>query len=847
MNAGVTKVPGRQLAAVLAAVLNLAGTASAASPADTNTQTPGPAAQLYQQLGSVGLDPAHVYRVRDVSIERPGVQLTLEDGTIAFTKDVMGRITGAFFEGDGELLVSPPNEAERQSMSLFTGMAILEERFVTAYFRFNDNTAAELAPGLRATEESAEFLGRWKQAAESLAPADALRLLQPFSRALPAPGPGSHPADDGAGDRFLHARLQGAKLGLFDVIYDASAGEPVEVGQARKSADGVLFYDVWTSFSPTPSSKMRNEDPRQEVSDDIHVSQVSIRTHVKPPKQIEAEATLEIETRRSGERTLMFELSRFIRVEAVERNGRAVEFIHNPSVEGTQLARHGNDVVAVVLEQPSRAGETLSLRFVYHGEVLAEAGPGLLYVGARGNWYPNRGLAMANYDLEFYYPPGWTLLATGKPSTLPSQAGAAQGLEQTSRWISERPIPVAGFNLGKFKRAVAHAGPVTVESYGAVAVERDFPTGRPPDEVDTTPLAPGVVPHTGPLTRSAPSPALNTQLVADASADAIRYYANRFGPFPYSQLALTQLPGPESQGWPGLIFLSSFAFLTESEREALHKSDISKILERQIPAHETAHQWWGDLITWRSYRDQWFSEALANYCSLMELEQRNPVAFRQALDYYRTQLLKKSDSGTAVGAAGPVTLGGRLVSSRFPEAYEPIVYGRGPWLIHMLRMMLRDAERKSGSRKAAVGDELFFRSLLNFRRRYEGGAASTQDLIASFEENLPPGLKFEGKRSLDWFLHGWVEGTAVPRLGLRSVKLVPRDGAVEISGVVEQKNAPADLVTVVPIYAVLPGNTTAFIGQVFADGEETAFRLVAPAGASRLSVDPQHTILSDLK
>jgi hypothetical protein len=843
MSAGVTKVPGRQLAVVLAAVLTLTGIAPAA---DTNAPAPGPAALLYQQLGSVGLDPARVYRVRDVSIERPGMQLTLEDGTIAFTKDVMGRITGAFFEGDGELLVSPPNEAERQSMSLFTGMAILEERFATAYLRFNDNTAVELASGLRATEESAEFLDRWKQAAESLAPWDALRLLQTFSRVLPASA--SAPVEGGAGDVFLHARLQGAKLGLFDVIYDASAGEPVEVGQARKSADGVLFYDVWTSFSPTASSKMKDaRGLSREVSDVIHVSHVSIRTHIKPPKQIEAEATLEIETRRSGERTLMFELSRFIRVEAVERNGHPVEFIHNPSVEGTQLARHGNDVVAVVLDQPTRAGETLSLKFVYHGEVLAEAGPGLLYVGARGNWYPNRGLAMSNYDLEFYYPPGWTLLATGKPSTLPSLAGAAQGLEQMSRWISERPIPVAGFNLGKFKRAVAHAGPVTVESYGAVAVERDFPTGSPPDVVDTTPLAPGVVPHTGPLTRSAPSPALNTQLVADASAEAIRYYADRFGPFPYSQLALTQLPGPESQGWPGLIFLSSFAFLTDSEREALHKSDISKILERQIPAHETAHQWWGDLITWRSYRDQWFSEALANYCSLMELEERNPAAFRQALDYYRTQLLKKSDAGTAVGAAGPVTLGGRLVSSRSPEAYDPIVYGRGPWLIHMLRMMLGDAERKPGSRKAGVGDELFFRSLLNFRRRYEGGTASTQDLIASFEENLPPGLKFEGKRSLDWFLHGWVEGTAIPRLGLRSVKLVPRDGAVEISGVVEQKNAPADLVTVVPVYAMLPGNAAVFVGQVFADGEETAFRLTAPSGATRLSLDPQHTVLSDLK
>ena len=40
----------------------------------------------------------------------------------------------------------PPDVVERKSIGLFTGMAILEERFTSAYFRFNDETAAELKP-----------------------------------------------------------------------------------------------------------------------------------------------------------------------------------------------------------------------------------------------------------------------------------------------------------------------------------------------------------------------------------------------------------------------------------------------------------------------------------------------------------------------------------------------------------------------------------------------------------------------------------------------------------------------------------------------------------------------------
>jgi len=841
----MTKVLGQQLArTLLVAVLLIATGVSVAQAKPANEPEQGPAARLYQQLGAAGLDCARVRHVRDASIERPGAHLTLEDGTIAFTQDVMGKITGAFFEGDGELLVAPPNEAERQSMSLFTGMAILEERFSTAYFRFNDSTATELSPGLRAADDSEEFCERWKGAAASLAQADALRLLLTFSRDLTAPNLGALTSTADPADRFLRARLQGVKLGIFDVVYDAAASEALEVGQARKSSDGTLFYDVWTSFSPVSPGKKQDTASDTATPGPIDVTRISLQTHVKPPTQIEAEATLELQTRRSGDRALLFELSRFIRVNTVERDGRAVEFIHNPSVEGTQLARHGNDVIAVILDRPSVAGQTLSLRFTYQGEVLADAGPGLLYVGARGNWYPNRVPEMADYDLEFYYPPGWTLVATGKPVPVATAANEPKSTEQVSRWISDRQIPVAGFNLGKYKRATARAGNVAVESYGAAVVERNFPTPHP-EMADPVTLAPGQSPI-DPLPVRAPSPAGNAQLVADAAASAIRYYADRFGPFPYSQLALTQLPGPESQGWPGLIFLSSFAFLTDAERDVLHRNDMSKILERQIPAHETAHQWWGDLVTWRTYRDQWISEALANYSSLMELEDKNPAAFHRALDYYRQQLLRKTDSGRTVGSAGPVTMGGRLASSQSPDAYEPVVYGRGTWLIHMLRMMLRDATAKRTARDARARDELFIKALLNFRNRFEGRAASTQDLLSSFEADLPTALKFEGRSSLDWFEHSWVEGSAIPHISIHSVKLVPKGNMIEAAGVIQQKESPADLVTLVPVYAVV-GNSRVLLGQVFADGDETAFHFPAPSGTTRLLLDPERTILDDVR
>lgn len=828
-----------------------------AAQASTNPTPEKPAEKLYLQLGQVGLDPARVYQVRGASLDRAAVHISLDDGTIGFTQDVMGRITGAFFEGEGEVLLAPPSEVERRSMSIFTGMAILEEHFETAYFRFNDDVASELRPDLRATDNQQEFLDRCGPTAQNLAQIDAMRLLVSFSRLLPLngnPPPAENPNLLGkVPDRFLHARLQGTKLGVFDVLFDSLSSEQIEAGQGRNAANGTPYYDVWTSFSPDAAAHGKNVNgsaapgnpsPREDW---IAARRYTIRTEVHPPKQIHSAARVQLDVKEGGTRILVFELSRFLQVESVKLDGQPVEFIHNLAMEGTQLSRRGNDVVAVILPQPVKAGQKIDLEFVYGGEVLAEAGSGLLYVGARGTWYPNRGLAMADFDLEFSYPDGWTLVATGKPVPVSTENSAKVQGQQTTRWVSERPIPLAGFNLGRYKMASLRAGNVTVETYATQGVERDFPTNNlqviRPDPSTRIPRGPEVI------LPGHPSPERNEVTVGENAAQAIEYYAQRIGPFPYSRLALTQMPGPDSQGWPGLVFLSSYAFLNETEREQLHYEGASAVLQRMVPAHEAAHQWWGDLITWNSYRDQWFSEGLANYCALMMVQEKDPTSFRQVMELYRHDLMEKNRDGVSPMEAGPVTLGGRLLSSRFPQGYEAISYGRGTWLFHMLRTMLKDAAAQEQGRKApAVGaEEPFVRALRKLRERYEGRSLGTREMMDVFAEDLPPALRYEGNKSLDWFLDGWINGTSLPKLALKGVRFTPKGTGTIVTGTIVQTDAPETLVTSVPLYAVVSGKQPVLLGRVFADGGESAFRIAAPAGTHKLELDPNQTILTSPK
>ena len=185
--------------------------------------------------------------LRGASIDRPNLHLDFDDGTLAFTEDICGRITGAFFEGEGEIRLRPPNRVERGSLALFTGMAILEEQFTSGYLRFNDDTAAVLQPFLTPAPEGAEFIKKWSDTSRALAEFDALRLLLDFSHFLPTPEATREP--EGKFPRLLHAHLLGRKLGGFEVFWDAAIPEALWAGQPR-AKDGVQFFNIWTSFAP---------------------------------------------------------------------------------------------------------------------------------------------------------------------------------------------------------------------------------------------------------------------------------------------------------------------------------------------------------------------------------------------------------------------------------------------------------------------------------------------------------------------------------------------------------------------------------------------------------------------
>jgi len=811
--------------------------------AGARAQSPADPVAVYRQLASVELDPAQVYDVREGALDQDDAHFSFETGTLAFVKPVAGRVTGALFVGRGEVLVMPLDPGERASLAFFTGAAVLDEHFTVAFLRFADQKEVDqLRPALLQKSDGAGFAEEHDATVRALAPDDALRLLLAFTRDPAAPK-----------QQMLRARVSGGKLGTFDVVADDALAEQINVVQVTRNAGGT-FADVWLAFQ---SSRARSA--QESTNDWFHINDYQLRTDVRPPNEVQSEAVFDATASRGGDRAILLALSHQLKVSSAEQwsNGgwHAVPWVQESEESGQGMASNGNDLFAVVLPQPLKSGDKVKLRVVYAGSVLTDAGNGLLRVGARGDWYPNRGLGLATFDMEFHCPLGWKLLATGNIVSEKPE-GAKQ---EVTRWRSDGPIPLAGFNLGRYNATSAKVGDTKVGVFSVRGVETAMNGDR---EMFMLHEVPGmgelqdriIIQGTGP-------PSVDDQKVLARAEKSLNFYDQRFGPYPYSSLYLTQEPGTSSHGWPGLIFLSSLVFMSEQDRDArLQASGDQALVGEMMLPHEIAHEWWGDAVACKSYRDEWLAEALANYSAVMEVETRAPEKVRSVLEMYRTALLRPGADGVVARDAGPVTLGYRLNSSKVPNGYTTITYGRGTWLIHMLREMFRNAQLARGV-PPANADDLFISVLRGLQQHYRGKSISNATVQQAFEKALPPGLFYDGKPSLDWFFQGWVNGTAVPKFELRDVRFIHRGGHTLARAKLFQSDASDDLVTAVPIYAetgarrTIPVDaagaapthetigTLQLAGEVFADGNESDIQLQVPNGTTRLALDPHGAVL----
>jgi len=786
------------------------------------SQPPRDARQTFQTLTAVRADAARTFYVRELVLRRDVVRIYLSEGKLAFLQPVEGKITGAVFTGQGRVIAVPRDAIERRSLARFAGTPLLDVSFSRAYLRFTDDTAQDLESQLAAAAvtpvNDPAFVDQWGPVLTALNPWHSLRVLTDWISANPLP--------------YFYAGVQTEAHGPLDVMVDYRREEAVGIGQPQ-FVEGTAQYDLWAAFA------VPGQEPVRPPFDPVAYT---VETTIHPDLNLEGRTTAEIRAVRGGEQMLALELSRQLAVESVtDQQGRSLAFFQNEEVNRNDIAARGNDSLSVALAEAPAAGVTFKLTFRYKGQVISNAGNGAYFVGARGIWYPNAGGfdRFAVYDLSFRWPRNLVLVANGKKIS-----EAEEGAWKTGRWVSEAPVSTAGFNLGNYESRSVQNDRFAVEVFAnrrleTAMVDQLRRNAQVSPRIVMSGRRPIIVPVL--IDPIAPSPAGQLEQLAKEVEEAIRFNESLSVPFPFSRLAVAQIPGSFGQGWPGLLYLSTLSFLSPAAQARIGASDQTQAQFLDlVPPHEVAHQWWGNLVGWSSYRDQWISEGLSNYLALMFAETRKPGAqvMKEWLGVYRDRLRSKAPGGDApMGEAGPLVLGRRLMSSKSPNAaYAGIIYGKGTWVLHMLRMMLRDE-------KAAEPDARFMQLLRTLSTEYKHRGLGTADLQREVEKLMTREMDLEGGRSLDWFFDQWVYGTEIPRYSV-DFKAAPQGERFLVTGTLKQKDTPGTFIARVPVYAETARGRLALLGTVVTSGEETKFRFTTAAAPRKLVIDPHQTVLA---
>jgi hypothetical protein len=776
------------------------------------------AAELAREIHDAGLDSGECYRVRDLNYAKEDLRLYFNDGYLAFSKPVEGRRLWVVFSGeneggDGEIIVLPPHRSERKSLASFVHSPNLDQHFRVAVLISTDSTALDLLElarqiGKPSGENGILLSQKYAETGKMLGESFTLRLVQDLlNNESPRSG-------------LLFGTLGSSPVGNFDIMHDPSSREQIMVGQVSSSA-GKPSFETWCSFE---SRSVRQSGHRAEAP--LIATDYRIDATLDANLRLSADTRLKVRVPGQPMRALPFLISSRMRVTDAKLDGKPVEIFVGDSVRQTAIRGGYDSLFLLVPPEPVSAAAEHELEIRHEGDVIDPAGNGVFFVGSRGTWYPHQFAELSKYDMTFRYPKALKLVGTGSVAE-----EKEEGETRITRCVTQVPIRFAGFNLGNYRTVTLKKDGYTIQVCGNRSVEPALARKGGLDLVPTLVRHPRL-PVEGldsmrEISPPAPDSSARLNELSAQIEGAVEFMTAQFGPMPLKTITVSPIPGFFGQGFPGLVYLSTYAYLNPKDHATTSKDPATQTFFFDLlPPHELAHQWWGNLVTSESYQDDWLMESLANYSALMYLEKRKGTkAMDQVLDQYRSHLLAKRPDGNTVESSGPVTWGGRILAANGEDVWRVIVYEKGSWIIHMLRRYL--------------GDDRFARLLAELPKRYSGSVVTTEDFRHTAAEFLPPKST---DPALENFFESWVYGTGIPAVKL-DYTVHGKAPALRVSGTVKQSGVDEDFAADIPI-EVQAGKSAAQVVKWVRTGDSpSGFTLPAKQPGVKLNI-PLESVLA---
>ena len=305
-----------------------------------------------------------------------------------------------------------------------------------------------------------------------------------------------------------------------------------------------------------------------------------------------------------------------------------------------------------------------------------------------------------------------------------------------------------------------------------------------------------------------PKHTYNIEEMGQALVAARKWYSEWFYPYPWQDLRLNEFPALASyaQGFPtNITFSESIGFLTRSTPEAA--------VAFLVTAHESAHQWWGNiLLPGDGPGGSFLSEGMAHYSTILLFQkvrgERERIEFCKRIeDRYGKN--RQVDSERALAWIDDSKAGDTTCN-----------YDKGGWVMWMLENLM--------------GADACHAGLQDFIGRYHENPdhPMVQDLVAVMREHAPDPEAF------DAFVQQWFFDVVVPRIRVTDAKKTAADGGWTVTAMVENVGTgrmPFDVAAVAGERWPKPGDkATAAAG---ANADSTAAKDAKPWHESRTRIE----------
>ena len=281
----------------------------------------------------------------------------------------------------------------------------------------------------------------------------------------------------------------------------------------------------------------------------------------------------------------------------------------------------------------------------------------------------------------------------------------------------------------------------------------------------------------------------------EAAIDFIRFYQDRFGPYPFPKFAVVENFFPTGYGFPSYTVMGSRVLRLP-------------FIRYTSLGHEIAHCWWGNGVYVDYRRGNW-SEALTTYVADYLYKERAGAKEARA---YRVQAMRNYAALVTPERDFPLS----AFTSRSDRVTKVIGYDKGAMVFHMLRQRL--------------GEKTFWASLKRLYREKLFKDASWSDLQAVFQE--------ESGLPLARFFAQWVGLEGAPAFRLKNISVSQAADGYAVNGWIEQTQRPFDVLMDMTLYT----EAEVIRQSIPASGARTPFRYVVNDPPGKLILDPDANI-----